>query len=329
MSELYKFCLEDNRGSLQKYLIDSLPSTNSLLGWLAGLGFFESDPPGKCQIWTSQPNPLEPHSEPVIWIFDSDHRLRMFVSTETTLDHGEFTPEAFQLAYSGVYPKGVDLPAYFKDAKLEELYQKSKETLKSVLLNFNKNHRTKSTGEDFILIHGCNCLWNPVFHENFEIIFDAPCFKFIKGLSTFENEPQLLLPAGLKMDSLQDSDVALVKESNKVDYPLDYVKDCCRINSAIRTSDTNELVAWSVTHRDVFVGSLHVMPSHRRKGLADIVLQDICKKHNAFFKNAIPNNDREIYATATVETFNTPSASLFRKKQWTEFGVGVGWIGFK
>lgn len=146
MSKLYKFCLKDNKDLLEQYLIESLPSTNSLLGWLIGLGFFESDPPGKCQIWTSQQRPLQPTSEPVVWIFDSVHRIRLFVSTETILDYGEFTPEAFQLAYSGVYPKGVDLPAYFIDPKMEELYQKSKETVKSVMLMFKKDHRTKSTG---------------------------------------------------------------------------------------------------------------------------------------------------------------------------------------
>lgn len=71
------------------------------------------------------------------------------------------------------------------------------------------------------------------------------------------------------------------------------------------------------------------MPEHRRKGLAEVVLQDLCRKHFNHFRRVLPNNIREMYATATVETSNTPSESLFRKTGWKEFGAGVCWIAFK
>jgi hypothetical protein len=134
MSLLYKFSLEDNYEQLKEYLIQSLPTTLSLVGWLVGTGFYESDPQGKCKILTSHPDPIQ-CKDPVVWFFDSDHRVRIHMSTENILDQGENTPEAIALADSAVY-KGKTIPTYFIDPELEKLYIKSKEILVPIVKEF-------------------------------------------------------------------------------------------------------------------------------------------------------------------------------------------------
>jgi hypothetical protein len=131
---LYKFNLEDHHTEFQQFLVNCLPTTVSLLGWFVGTGFYDSDPAGKCDIWTCHPDPLDVTNEPVVWIFDSDHRIRVYITSEVVLDFGELTKEAIELADKGVYPK--ELPKYFVGPQLEALYIKSKEILKPVIQHY-------------------------------------------------------------------------------------------------------------------------------------------------------------------------------------------------
>lgn len=140
-STLYPFNLEKNHSQFQEFLVKGLPTTVSLLGWLVNAGFYDSDPPGKCHTWTSHPDPLTCHDDIVIWIFDSDHRIRLFATSEVILDLGEFTPEAVQLALTGVYPNDKALPVSFVNPDLENLYNKSKEVLKGVLYEYIYQHK--------------------------------------------------------------------------------------------------------------------------------------------------------------------------------------------
>lgn len=149
---LYRFDLEAHREQLQEYLLDSLPTTNCLIGWLLGTGFFESDAPGKCVIWTTQPDPFQ-CSDPVVWIFDSVHRMRIFVSTEIILDYGEMTPEALQLVhFAAGYDTMDTLPKFFIDPKLEELYIKSKELLNTIIIYYKENRKVKAKDGKYNLI---------------------------------------------------------------------------------------------------------------------------------------------------------------------------------
>lgn len=131
MFKLYKFSLQENWVQFRDFLVQSVPTTTTLLGWLLGTGFYDSDPEGKCSIWTSHPDPFH-CNEPMVWIFDSKHRIRVFVTSEVVLDLGTFTPEARDLA-DGAVKYGKTLPNYFVEPQLEMLYNQSKEMLKSVL----------------------------------------------------------------------------------------------------------------------------------------------------------------------------------------------------
>lgn len=115
-----------------------VPTTTMLLGWLLGTGFYDSDPKGKCSIWTSDPDPFE-CKDPVVWIFDSKHRTRIFVTSEVVLDLGTFTEEARELAGGAVY-KGKILPNYFMEPQLEMLYNQSKEILESAMKAYTEMH---------------------------------------------------------------------------------------------------------------------------------------------------------------------------------------------
>lgn len=138
MSMLYKFSLEENYTEFRDLLIKSGPTATPLLGWLVGTGFYDSDPKGKCSIWTSHPDPFH-CNDPVVWIFDSKHRVRVFVTSEVVLDLGTFTPEAIELAKSPVYEDKV-LPNYFVEPQLEVLYNQSKEILGGAMKTYMEIH---------------------------------------------------------------------------------------------------------------------------------------------------------------------------------------------
>lgn len=139
MSLLYKFSLQKDYTQFRDLLIQSVPTTTPLLGWLIGTGFYDSDPEGKCSIWTSHPDPFH-CNDPVVWIFDSRHRIRVFVTSEVVLDLGNLTSEAIELADSTVY-KGKTLPNYFVEPQLEMLYNKSKDILKPVIKAYMELHK--------------------------------------------------------------------------------------------------------------------------------------------------------------------------------------------
>ncbi|KAG2203420.1 hypothetical protein INT47_010118 [Mucor saturninus] len=68
-----------------------------------------------------------------------------------------------------------------------------------------------------------------------------------------------------------------------------------------------------MTHRDFCVGALHVLPEHCHKGYADMILHDVCKQYAALYKQAIPENEADLYFCAAVEYLSTSSANLFKE----------------
>ncbi|KAI7865749.1 uncharacterized protein EV154DRAFT_533015 [Mucor mucedo] len=180
--------------------------------------------------------------------------------------------------------------------------------------------------EGEVFLHGVNLLWSSVFHKLIDAQFEAPCFKFVKPTSSLDLDGEMTLPHDLKLTKLEHQDIQKVHSSNKVTYDIKYIEDCFRLSSAIRRVDNDELAAWTMTHRDFAVGALYVLPEYRRKGYAEVILHDVCKQHVAFYKQAIPEKAADLYFSATVEYFNTPSANLFKKTGWVSLGLGRTWI---
>jgi hypothetical protein len=78
---------------------------------------------------------------------------------------------------------------------------------------------------------------------------DMPHRKFLKQASI--PIEIVALPDHLERTTkITEDDLALIRESNKITFDYDYLKDCSRIGAGVRRKDTNQLVAWSLSHRD-------------------------------------------------------------------------------
>lgn len=140
-----------------------------MLGWLVNTGFYTSDPAGgQCNVWTTHPDPLSAscnNDDIVVWIFDSDNRIRFFVTSEVILEKGECTPEAMEIALTGDYPKDGLLPVSFVDPKLEKLYNKSKEVFKRISYDYIYQHN-KDTGNG-------NFMQTVIYAGTFQLTFTS------------------------------------------------------------------------------------------------------------------------------------------------------------
>ncbi|RCH78519.1 hypothetical protein CU098_004059, partial [Rhizopus stolonifer] len=206
------------------------------------------------------------------------------------------------------------------------LYQDSCKKLKQTLQYYDTYRHAQNDFED-VYYHGINPLWAPVFHEIYKVGFQSPCFKYIKPASAHSPSP-IQLKSGLKLTSASKEDVDVIKASTSIGYTLEYLQQCAFISAALKTNDADEqLIGWVLTHRDMLVGALQILPAWRRQGLADILMQDICTKYVEFFKQNLPETPLDrLYFVSTVQTFNDASARLFEKLGWKRYGSGVTWL---
>ncbi|OBZ88467.1 hypothetical protein A0J61_03490 [Choanephora cucurbitarum] len=233
------------------------------------------------------------HSDPLntsdiaVWIIDGGDRIRIFVNVEIELNNRPLTPEARDIIYNKNKPT-TNLPRCYVDDKYQELYEKS---LKEVTE------------------------------------FEDPCFRYLKQASQHSIKSEQLDPT-LKLTDVSMKDIDTIKAATKIDYPIEYLQQCASVSTAIKTNDKDErLAAWVLTHREMFVGVLQVLPEWRRKGLANVLVDNIGMKYIELFKEVMPDTPLEkLYFTATVESFNIASAKLFEKMGWTLTDPGVIWI---
>lgn len=78
----------------------------------------------------------------------------------------------------------------------------------------------------------------------------------------------------------------------------------------------------------MYVGSLHVLADYRRRGYAEIILQDLCRQYVDQYKVKLPAHlaDKAYFGTA-VEFYNNASANLFKKVGFKTIGMGYVWLG--
>ncbi|KAL0145623.1 hypothetical protein V8B55DRAFT_1463501 [Mucor lusitanicus] len=276
MAQLYKWSTDEQMDQLKQFLAHNGPTTASLLGYILSTGECESDAPGKSVVWTSHANPFDT-TDIVVWIID-----------KIELNFKEMTPDAAILAHKASYPD--ELPAYFTRAEDEALYKRSLQVVEAFLTMYMDQRYGADKG---VLYHDTCLLWAPIFHKLFAINIDTPCYIFTRPASK-PLEP-ITLPANYTIDSLKP-----------------YVLDCFRISTAIRTGD-GELVAWGMTHRDLYVGALHVLPAYRRQGLAEILVMDLCRQYAEFFRAQLPNVSLDQLYAGACTGFKT-------------HGLGTTWI---
>jgi hypothetical protein len=150
MTQLYKWSTDEQIDQFKQYLTHKGPTTASLLGYLLSTGVCESDAPGKSQIFSNHSDPFNTSSV-VVWLIDSDHRIRFFVSSELELNFKKMTPDAAALAYNASYPD--ELPAYFINAEDEALYRQSLQTVEEVLTFYMNQRYGADKGTYFILVY--------------------------------------------------------------------------------------------------------------------------------------------------------------------------------
>ena len=71
-------------------------------------------------------------------------------------------------------------------------------------------------------------------------------------------------------------------------------------SAIFHTSDPENPVAWILTYPFGQIGHLYVLKEHRRKGLAGIVMADLCKKVNGTVPDVMSNNEHAIRAAKAI-----------------------------
>lgn len=149
MAQLYKWSTDEQVDQLKQFLAYNGPTTASLLGYILSTGECESDAPGKSVIWTSHADPFHT-TDIVVWIIDSDHRIRFFVTSEIELNFKEMTPDAAILAHKASYPD--ELPAYFTHAEDEALYKRSLQVVEAFLTLYMDTRYGADKGKTLLVI---------------------------------------------------------------------------------------------------------------------------------------------------------------------------------
>jgi hypothetical protein len=126
--ELYKWSTPEQIAQLQDYLVQNTPSSSSHLGFL-----INNSGSKHVDIWTSHIDPFD-MSDIVVWVFDYQEGIRVFVNTEFVLDNAEFAAEAKAHMFSE--NRHTDNIPFFKSEKDESLYRRSLSLLEKVIIRF-------------------------------------------------------------------------------------------------------------------------------------------------------------------------------------------------
>ncbi|KAI8335553.1 hypothetical protein BC941DRAFT_430618 [Chlamydoabsidia padenii] len=304
-------------------LIDQLaqhhqPSATHLLGWFLQTGHSSVDTLGRSKVYSTHPDPSYlPTNEPVVIVVNHFHRLRIYLSTESTLDRkGHVSATMKQQAIDGDW-SGEKAPQFYGDNDaLQSLYRRSVEKLETVLLEL-----TSQGDNNSIMFHGLSLLWQPLVNMMFEVSYYGPCHMFVKPAEIIHGP----LDSPYPISKLNPMDLKMVVEKNKILYDSSYVEDCFRMSTALRNNQ-GELIAWGYTHRDLPIGGLHVLAEYRRRNLASIIVGDLCNQQTQFLIDHAPYaTTLPYYVQSLVEYTNPGSTALFERLGFTKVGLGKTW----
>jgi hypothetical protein len=127
------FAWKGQSDQLQRYLVENSPSTAPLLSWFLAIGFYDCEPAEQSVIWSSHGDPFNT-LDIVVWIVQTEDRIRVHVSSEAELDQSAVHDGIEKLAHSAAYPQ--QLPVYFVCSQKQELYERSLQVFKTVLNDF-------------------------------------------------------------------------------------------------------------------------------------------------------------------------------------------------
>jgi hypothetical protein len=139
------FAWKGQLDQLQRYFIENSPSTTPLLGWLISTGFYDCDPAGSNAIWSSHEDPFHT-SDIVVWIVQTEDRIRVHVSSEAELNQSPTHAGVAELALGAVYPQ--QLPTYFVCNQKQDLYERSLQVFRTVLDDFIHSNLNRLSAEE-------------------------------------------------------------------------------------------------------------------------------------------------------------------------------------
>lgn len=261
--QFFKWSSEDQIAQLTQFLVNNTPASSNQLTYLTGAHTFTTAPHIELAIYSSHPDPFNT-TDIVVWILDWKHRIRLFTNSEFHLEQAELTDKAIEYAHGEQRKENNPECVYFKNEQDEQLYRKSLDVVEKVVTSFieqtykNDKRKQKAALNDTshsplkyveMVVCDTNVLWLSALYKHYKVGMDMPHRKFLKQASKpIDTMP---LPDHLERTSeITEDDLLLIQKSNKITFDFEYLKDCSRIGAGVRRKDTNQLVAWTLSHRD-------------------------------------------------------------------------------
>ncbi|KAJ9104498.1 hypothetical protein QFC21_001994 [Naganishia friedmannii] len=164
-----------------------------------------------------------------------------------------------------------------------------------------------------IFFHGTNQCWTPTLATSGRKTYDGLCTKAARVVSLVGGSAEeVVCPKGFRIRPLQEKDIQIVIDSNKIKFPPEYVRSRQYLSVAIVNSETDELASWAMTHADC---ALHTASSYRRLGLGSLVvseLADVVRTHlaaNALTSGLLRNGTFRMHAEC--EAYNSVTMQWF------------------
>jgi len=124
------------------------------------------------------------------------------------------------------------------------------------------------------------------------------------------------VPEGMLLSQLCESDVEVVMEESSVGRTREYFVSRFPTSICMRTHHSHKPVAWALMHANGSIGTLHVEPEFRRKGLGQLVMRELVNR----FAN------REGWNWVDVHENNTAAVRFFDSLTDWNAGWTCMWI---
>ncbi|KDQ53514.1 hypothetical protein JAAARDRAFT_39201 [Jaapia argillacea MUCL 33604] len=131
-----------------------------------------------------------------------------------------------------------------------------------------------------ILLGSMHIKWVPCLEKYSQRV--VPCMKYICPPRSRLSFSKDISGEGLIVSEIQSSDIHAVVSTSHVARSNEYILSRAPSSVCIRTSDTSPTpglpIAWALIHSDGSIGTLHVQPEFRRRGLARVVIEQLVEK---------------------------------------------------
>lgn len=113
----------------------------------------------------------------------------------------------------------------------------------------------------------------------------APSTKFLRAPTTC-HEVAVHIPKdipGLILEEMRPEDAEIIRANSKVSQTLDYILSRRPFFVCARESGIPGPVAWGTIHPDGSIGAVYVAESHRRRGLAKLIIGKLMERREEMY----------------------------------------------